>query len=254
MIGVGVPAREAAHALEAGDLLTRLGPRWLVCEIDLRLDHGRVELERYRALAELTGAEITLEIITRGSLDPMAELAPLAKAATEAGLIPAAVSVFRAQEMKSVQPDVPWPAMPTFEETYAAASQAFPDARPGGGMATYFTELNRKRPPLDRLDLVTFTTSGLVHAGDDRSATEGLEALPFIAKSVAAIAGSKPWNAGPSALGMRGNPYGAAPADNPQNIRQAMNRMDPRQRGLLGAAFYLGYFAHMARGGAASVT
>jgi hypothetical protein len=33
-----------------------------------------------------------------------------------------------------------------------------------------------------------------------------------------------------------------------------MNRMDPRQRGLLGAAFYLGYFAHMARGGAASVT
>jgi hypothetical protein len=65
------------------------------------------------------------------------------------------------------------------------------------------------------LDLVTFTTSGLVHAGDDRSATEGLEALPYIAKSVAAIAGGKPWNAGPSALGMRANPYGAAPAENP---------------------------------------
>ena len=53
---------------------------------------------------------------------------------------------------------------------------------------------------------------------------------------------------------MRQNPYGLAPAENPDNIRQAMNRVDPRQRGLLGAAFYLGYFAHMLRGGAASVT
>jgi hypothetical protein len=33
-----------------------------------------------------------------------------------------------------------------------------------------------------------------------------------------------------------------------------MNRMDPRQRGLLGAAWYLGYFAHMARAGASAVT
>ena len=50
-------------------------------------------------------------------------------------------------------------------------------------MFSYFTELNRKRPPLDDIDLVTFTTCGLVHAGDDRTATETLEALPYIAKS-----------------------------------------------------------------------
>jgi len=121
-------------------------------------------------------------------------------------------------------------------------------------MFSYFTELNRKRPPLDDLDIVSFTNSGLVHAGDDRSATEGLEALPYIAKSVEAIAGGKPWHAGPSALAMRGNPYGESPAENPDNIRQAMNKMDPRQRGLLGAAWYLGYFAHMARGGASWVS
>ena len=78
--------------------------------------------------------------------------------------------------------------------------------------------------------------------------------LPYIARSTAAIAGGKPFHAGPSALGMRSNPYGAAPMENPENIRQAMNRVDPRQRGLLGAAWYLGYFAHMARGGAVAVT
>jgi hypothetical protein len=121
-------------------------------------------------------------------------------------------------------------------------------------MFSYFTELNRKRPPVDELDLVTFTTSSLVHAGDDRSTTESLEVLPYVAKSVAAMTGGKPWNVGPSALGMRSIPMGSARRITRANIRQAMNGVDPRQRGLLGAAWYLGYFAHMARGGAATVT
>jgi hypothetical protein len=121
-------------------------------------------------------------------------------------------------------------------------------------MFSYFTELNRKRPPAELLDLVTFTTSALVHAGDDRSATESLESLPAIAKSVRAFVGRTPFQVGPSAIGMRDNPYGAAPMDNPHNIRQAMNRVDPRQRGLFAAAWALGYYAHFARGGAAAVT
>ena len=37
---------------------------------------------------------------------------------------------------------------------------------------------NRKRPPLDLIDFVGFSTSALVHAGDDRSAMETLEAVP----------------------------------------------------------------------------
>ena len=51
-IGLGVPAGEAEHALAAGDLLARLAPRWLVCEVDLRRGDGLAELGRYRALAE----------------------------------------------------------------------------------------------------------------------------------------------------------------------------------------------------------
>jgi D-apionolactonase len=101
---------------------------------------------------------------------------------------------------------------------------------------------------------VTFTTSALVHAGDDRSVTEGLEALPALARSTRAFIEGKPYHVGPSAIGMRMNPYAAAPTENPQNIRQAMNRMDPRQRGLIGAAFALGYFTHFAREGAQGIT
>src|SRR5258708_39580718 len=50
------------------------------------------------------------------------------------------------------------------------------------------------------------------------------------------------------------NPYGEAPMENPYNIRQAMNRMDPRQRGLLGAAWSAGFVAHLAKGGASAIT
>ena len=120
-------------------------------------------------------------------------------------------------------------------------------------MFSFFTELNRKRPPHELLDFVSFTTSSLVHAGDDRSVTEGLEALPYMAKSVNAFAPGKPFAVGPSAIGMRFNPYGAAPMANPNDIRQAMNRNDPRQRGLIGAAWYLAYYAHFAQGGAEAV-
>jgi hypothetical protein len=120
-------------------------------------------------------------------------------------------------------------------------------------MFSYFTELNRKRPPPDDLDFVSFTTSALVHAGDDRSATEGLESLPHIARSVRGFIGDLPYCVGPSAIGMRDNPYGAATMANPNNLRQAMNRNDPRQRGLLGAAWNLAYFAHFARGGAQAI-
>ena len=47
-------------------------------------------------------------------------------------------------------PAAPWPACPPLEDVYAAARKAFPGVILGGGMFAYFTELNRKRPPLGR--------------------------------------------------------------------------------------------------------
>ena len=121
-------------------------------------------------------------------------------------------------------------------------------------MFSFFTELNRKRPPLDLLDFVTFTTVAIFHAGDDRSAMEGLESLPYLAKTVRSFIEDKPYHTGPSAIGLRMNPYGEAPMPNPNNIRQAMNGMDPRQRGLFAAAWSVGFVAHFGKGGASALT
>src|SRR5207248_4071625 len=89
---------------------------------------------------------------------------------------------------------------------------------------------------------------------DDESVTESLEALPAVIASTRAFGAGKAYRVGPSAIGMRQNPYGSAPLENPGNGRLAMARIDPRQRGLLGAAWNLGYAAHLAHGAVDVVT
>ncbi|MBU2148810.1 MAG: hypothetical protein KKD02_20925 [Alphaproteobacteria bacterium] len=248
-VGIGIPAEEAGHSLERGALVELLSPQWLVCEVDLRQGHGLAEMKNFRSLSQLTGAEVALEIITLGSLDPDSELASVARAARAAGLEPSAVAAFPAQDMVSVQPGVPWPEMPTFEETFAAARKAFPHAAIGGGMAAYFTELNRKRPPAAPLDYVTHTTCPNVHAADDQSVMETIEALPYQIISTRSFMGDAiSYRIGPSQLGCRENPYGKATTPNPHNGRVCLSRIDPRQRGLFNAAWSLAYMAACARG------
>ena len=120
-------------------------------------------------------------------------------------------------------------------------------------MLSYFTELNRKRPPVQPIDFITHTMCPIVHDADDRTVMDNLGAVPWIAESVRAIAGGKPHRIGPSAIGMRQNPYGAAPIDNIDNRRIAMAVNDPRQRGLFGAAWNLGLLAHAARAGVEAI-
>ncbi len=253
-LGLGVPAQEAGPALEQHGLVKRLSPGWLVCQVDLRDGSGLQALGDYRSLGEFSGAPVTLEVITRGSLDPDSELQEVAQAARRAGLEPEAIAVFAAQDMESRQPDAQWPHMPSFEETYAAARKAFPGVRLGGGMASYFTELNRKRPPAGSLDYVTFTTCPTVHAADDISVMETNEAIPYLVSSTREfMGGSVPIRIGPSQIGCRENPYGKSTAANPGNGRVCLSAMDPRQRGLFNAAWMLAYVAACARSGVEAV-
>ena len=187
-------------------------------------------------------------------MDPAGDLKPLGEAVRAAGLKPSAITIFPTEDMKSVLPGSSWPTMPGFQEIYAAARDAFPGIALGGGMATYFTELNRKRLPAALLDYVTHTTCPNVHAPDDRSVMETLEALPYQIKSTRAFMGAQiPYRIGPSQLGCRENPYGKATAPNRDNGRVCLSRIDPRQRGLFNAAWIVGYVAALARGGIEAV-
>jgi hypothetical protein len=233
--------------------LRQAAPAHIVCHYDPRRGHDAASLKASVEVARAIGGAPWLEAIV-AKVDGFAgEIAALGETVRALGSPFPVVLVSSAPDLKCTLPGSPWPPCPPADEVFCAARRAFPGARLGGGMFSYFTELNRKRPPHQLLDFVSFTTSALVHAGDDRSVTESLESLPYIARSVRAFIGDRPFAVGPSAIGMRDNPYGEAPMANPGNIRQAMNRNDPRQRGLLCAAWSLGYYAHFAYGGAEAI-
>jgi D-apionolactonase len=252
-LGAGLAPEDITGVKDNRAVLAKLGLSYLVCHHDARKGHDAASLADAAATANELGSTPWLEAVIGGVENYEEEIARLAAAASKLGNPFPVVLLSPAPDLKCVLPGSPWPPCPPAREFFETARRHFPKARIGGGMFSFFTELNRKRPPLDRLDFVSFTTSALVHAGDDRSVTEGLEALPHIARSVRSFIAGKPYAVGPSAIAMRDNPYGAAVADNPEDIRQAMNRNDPRQRSLLGAAWNLAYFAHFAYGGAAAI-
>jgi hypothetical protein len=248
-LGLGLDPEEISPTLSQAAALASVGARHLVCHYDPRRAHDRNTLRQMVVVAGALGATPWLEAVVTTVDDFEHEITELGEAVAAIGSPFETVLLSPAPDLKCTLPGSVWPPAPPAAEMFRAAREAFPGVRLGGGMFSFFTELNRKRPPVEELDLVGFTTVAMVHAGDDKSVMEGLEALPAIAASARAIAGKKPLAVGPSAIGLRMNPYGAAPMENPKNIRQAMNRNDPRQRGLLGAAWTVGYYAHFARAG-----
>ncbi len=280
-IGLSLPPEQDRAVLATIEPVKTLAPQFFVCPFDSRIAdgapkgmagprvstfplddprlNGRGEvMAMFKAMADATGAELVLEAVVACRDEngaPSADEATMRRdmeliraAAADAGVTFRKVAVSPAADLKCTLPGSVWPPCPDAAAIYAAARAAFPGVPLGGGMFSFFTELNRKRPPVELLDFITHTTCPTVHACDDVTVMENLEALPHIIKSTRAFAGGLPYRVGPSAIGARDNPYGPAPTPNPQNGRVALARMDPRQRGLFGAAWNLGYVAHMARG------
>jgi hypothetical protein len=253
LIGLGVPAEEIEHAVKRLDLLKLAAPQLLICQFDARQKHGKTQLYGYRLLCEQTGAQCELEIVVE-SVDRFAqELDSVASLVRESGLRLSAVAVCPVGDLKSVLPGGPRPPAPPLEALYQAARAAFPGVKLGGGMFSFFTELNRKHPPAHLLDFVHNSTCPIVHAADDRSVMETHEALPFQVATARTYIGKADYRIGPSAIGCRDNPHGKTFTPNPNNERICLVKMDPRQRGLFGAAWSLGYIAAFAPTGVETV-
>jgi hypothetical protein len=263
-IGLAVPAEGLADAIASAELIKQADPSFLVCHFDPRAGHDQATMRSFAQLGAATGAELVLEAIVpcldqngKPSADiaiMQRDMAAIGAAASAAGVTFARVAVSPAADLGSTLPGSVFPPAPAWADLIAAARKAFSGVPIGGGMFSYFTELNRKRPPAGVLDFVVHTGLPIVHAGDDESMTETLEATPSIFRSVQAFAPGTPYWIFPTAIGMRQNPYGAAPAENPKGVRNAMSRVDPRERGLIGAAWYAGYIARAAAAGVEAVT
>ncbi len=248
-IGTGVPMGEAEAALKNADLIAAMRPAHLVCQIDGRNEGQAEAAAAFEALREKTGIPSTLEIVLPAKVSADEEVRAIASELRAGDYKPDAIIVTQMHDLKSFQPNAPRPWGPTYGEMAAAVRKHLPGIPLGGGMASFFTELNRKPAPKGVFDFVTHSVCPIVHAADDLSVMETLESIPSIVASTRNMIGKTPYHLGPSSIPCRDNPYGAAVASNRGNGRVCLSDMDPRQRGLFAAAWNLGLIAAFAKGG-----
>lgn len=252
-IGLVVAPEELPDAIANVAKLRAVGPQVVLCHFDPTAGHDAADIAAFAALQRLFPASYQLECVVPAEGSLTAELASVAEAARQAGLRLSSLSVCPSVDRQSTPPGSKWPDCPPLADVYAAARAAFPGIPLGGGMVSYFTELNRKRPPVGLLDFVTHATCPIVHAADDESVMETLEALPHITRSARTIIGDKPYHIGPSTIAMRQNPYGSQTMENPDRDRICMADNDPRHFGLFGSAWTLGYAAAVVDGSPAQL-
>jgi hypothetical protein len=252
-IGVAVSPEQTAAILDHPELLDALRPQFLLFHFDPGAGHGVNELKGFAQIAQLfpstSGIEFSLELALPCRGDFREELRGIARQIVDSGLPLSSWMVCPSVDRQSTPPGSAWPPCPPLADIYRAAREAMPAFALGGGMLSYFTELNRKRPPSELLDFVSHCTCPIVHAADDRSVMQTLETLPHIVRSTRAFIGDdKPYRIGASTIGMRQNPYGSGVMANPDRRRMVMTMDDPRQASLFAAAWMVGYAAGTAEG------
>lgn len=238
-IGLFVDEGAPLPAAVAGQLAD-IRPAYLQGRVDLRAGGLAHQLDRLLALAAEASAALDLDIVIPGR-DPAAELAPLAPLLDAPGREPRRLFVVPARDLESRTPRHTPPGEASAEAILSAARARFPGRILGCGMPIAFPEFNRNRPP-PGADFVAHATQAIIHAADDASVMETLEALPHVIGSGRVIAPGLPYRLGPATIGLPAMASGR-PLPNPDNTRMPLAGADPRQRGRFGAAFALGLAA-----------
>ena len=251
--GTALSLTRPASALDSLGMLEEAAPAFLIARIDGRRNDQDRQTADLVKIAEATDVPLQLELILSAEASAQHELDGIADQLKRARVNPAAIVVTQAHDMVSYQPGDPRPPGPDYSEMAAAARAAFPDTPIGGGVVAFFTELNRLPVPMGLFDFVTHAVCPAVHAADDLSLMENLEAAKWIFGSTRHMIGATQYHLGPSWLSSRMNPYGPGVVPNPEDERVCLAQTDPRQRGLFGAAWLLGLAAAAAEAELAAV-
>lgn len=123
----------------------------------------------------------------------------------------------------------------------------------GGGTRGNFAEINRAELPLEEMDYAVYPINPQIHAFDDASIIETLEAQPATVRTAKARASSLPLHVGPVTFKPRVNPYAANEVEAAKAERRE-GWEDARLRTPFGAVWTLGCLAQLGRAGADRVT
>lgn len=248
---LAITAQDAARLATTPDALP-FHPARFLCAIDGTLGDMAAQIEMVAGLQRaLPDVAYDLELIFPFAASVQDEMTHVRAAMDRHGPRADSVMICPAVDRQSTPPGSAWPDCPPLDEIHATAATVFADIMRGGGMVSFFPELNRKRPPLTHLDFVSHGLCAIVHAADDVSVMETLQTIPHITRSARAIIGDRAYRIGPCTIAMRQNPYGSRTMDNPDLIRVPMAHDDPRHRGDFGACYAIGLAAALAPAGIA---
>jgi hypothetical protein len=234
---------------------------FLAYEAELSSLGGLIELASVPVLARIypdtppetleslaKASEVALELV----FDDLSDIPAIAERCRSAGLCPIRVVALPRTYLKSHQPQGPWPVGASPDEAVPVLRSAFPGMPVGTGSLTNFTEFNRYPPNVD-VDFLTFGNTAIVHAADDLSVAQTLEALTDIFASAKALKPGKPLHLGLFSIGMRSNPYGTEVQPNPGGAPTPMAQWDRRQETEFAAAYAVGVLAQASLAGVRSV-
>jgi hypothetical protein len=145
------------------------------------------------------------------------------------------------------------PVDPVFKPVHAALRDLFPGAGIGTGVNAYFAELNRNRPEHGLSDFISFAVCPQVHASDNSTLVENLEAQKYVVESALDYFPSKPVYVSPVTLKQRFNVV-ATSAMPPAPEGVLPPPVDTRQNAVFAAQWLLGSIKHLAQSGAILVS
>jgi hypothetical protein len=123
----------------------------------------------------------------------------------------------------------------------------------GGGTDAFFTQLNRERPEVEKLDFVNFSINPQVHAFDNASVVETVDVVGTTVESACQFCPDKPISVSPITLKLRYNPAATGP-QRELAAGELPPQVDVRQMSLFGAVWTLGILRGFAHAQAQSLT
>ena len=238
-IGLGVASHGEPLNTEELERLKRLNLSHLRVDVDLTQPDYESALRR--AIDEARGLGVSLEVALFLTDAAAEELRAFAEVVDRLKPPVGAYLIFHKTEAS------------TSAQWVAQARSYLSDAKIGAGTNAYFTDLNRGRPPVEVLDLVCYSLNPQVHAFDNSSLMETLEAQATTVESTQQFASGLPIAVTPVTLLARFNPNATGPEPEPAP-GELPAQVDVRQMSLFGSGWTLGSIKYLSESGASSVT
>ena len=244
-IGLGMASHEGSLSARETDLLRKLHPDHL--RIDLYLaESWQKPLARGVEVARALGAKLELALFLTDEAE--AQLGALSQELASTRPPVARVLVYYGGKAFSIgQGATPGRFVRLARERLKAAVGAAPFI---GGTNQFFAELNRDPPEVEGMDGVVYSINPQVHAADDESLVENLEAQAATVETARSFSGGLPISVSPITLAARSGPYPAGPPA-PGGLPP---QVDVRQASLFGAGWTAVSVKYLAASRVASIT